>query len=393
MAVGAHVPLRFLRAALKKGIALLKNGIPTAQHTSKILEPIYARIPTQNANLPHALRFKIGKRWYSTSLRGVFRSTEASSRTPIRSAVGRITTTSPFASTLRPKLAGALPRAASGYSLGGSARYFSHGPAAPAQVIQQVSSAMRAFMFNGKDQMDSYRRYNGTRGRVGVRAQLAASLVEEKAPGAYVDFYLSPTFTCLSPLNSKKNTLETPGFLDTLSADFGAMIGNLTTVYSDIKRLRTLGDLPITIAGSAGDIIRVHFHGRDRESVELLCDEVGVRRGIVYEDEKFAFSVLNQAFPIFSWREMMSDSPPISSTYSEDGHEDEFSNEDDTEIRQISGSELGSSGYLGTVPDEEIMLGSLGYSSPSIQASYEGLEGIHRFLAECDEYRATNQNW
>lgn len=55
-------------------------------------------------------------------------------------AVGRLTSRAPFASTLRPNLTGgAFPRTAGGYSLGGGraggARYFSHTPTAPAQVI------------------------------------------------------------------------------------------------------------------------------------------------------------------------------------------------------------------------------------------------------------------
>lgn len=61
-------------------------------------------------------------------------------RSATAAAVSRLTTRTPFASTLRPNLTGgAIPRTAGGYSLGGGrvggARYFSHTPAAPAQVL------------------------------------------------------------------------------------------------------------------------------------------------------------------------------------------------------------------------------------------------------------------
>lgn len=276
-----------------------------------------------------------------------------------------------------------MPRSAGGYSIGGSARFFSHTPTAPAQVLSQVSAAMRAFAVNGKGQLDHQRR--NTNGRIGVRAQLASALTQENAPGAYIDFYLSPTFTCLSPLNSRATSLENSGFMESLGADFGAMLGGLTAVYADIKRLSQLGDLPITLAGPAGDILRVHFKGCDKDFVEGLCDEFEVRRGVVHEDEQFAFSVLapGQSHPRASWRDMLTDEPPDSSTYSEDGFEDE-----EESIHPISGSESGGASDYFCDLEPGVMIGTPdAYSTGTPEQSFDGLEGIHRFLEECDEYR------
>lgn len=263
-----------------------------------------------------------------------------------------------------------MSRSAGGYSLGGSARFFSHTPAAPAQVLSQVSAAMRAFVLNGKSQLDRHRPSNT---RISVRAQLAAAMVSQDAPGAYVDFYLSPTFTCISALNGR--TLEASGFMESLGADFGAMMGGLTAVYADVKRLSQLGDLPITLAGSTGDVLRVHFRGCDKGFVEGLCDEVGVRRGVVHEDERFALEGLVMEG---SWREMLTDEPPGSSTYSEDGFDDE--------IAPISGSESGGSDYFYDDLEPGVVVGTPDAFSGS-EGGYGGLEGIHRFLEECDEYR------
>src|SRR5690606_5340837 len=118
-----------------------------------------------------------GGRWYTSAVKNFLRFSgdaalpRAVKQAPVRQALSRHTAFSPFATTLRPKLCGgAMPRTMGGYSLGGQGvRYFSHGPAAPAQVISQVSSAMRAFMLNGKEKMSNYRHIDGKAGKIGVR--------------------------------------------------------------------------------------------------------------------------------------------------------------------------------------------------------------------------------
>ncbi|CUS13946.1 unnamed protein product, partial [Tuber aestivum] len=381
MAVGVHVPLRFLRAAIKQGVSVLKQRIPTvnSQQTSRALEPVYARIPTRGSRLPYGQRVKVAQRWYSTSVDRVlceagFKNVAPTvAKGPVRHAVGRLTTTTPFASTLRPKLVGgAFPRSSGGYSLGGSARYFSHTPTAPAQVVSQVVAAMRVLATKGKMEGLNY----GTDGRAAVRARLAARLADENAPGTHIDFYLSPTLTCLSPLNARQNSLEDEGFMESLGADFGAMLGGLTAIYSDIKKLSQLGDLPVTLAGPAGDIVRVHFKGRSGADVEAICNELGIRRGVVFEEERFAIGLLAPEYgePPGSWRDMMSESPPASSTYSEDGLEEILS----------EAESYGASDYFDIDADV-----SFGTPTPdgSVVGVYDGPEDVYRFLENFIEHR------
>ncbi|RPA99328.1 hypothetical protein L873DRAFT_1684246 [Choiromyces venosus 120613-1] len=383
MAVGVHVPLRFLRAAIKKGISVLKERIPTAnaQQTSRALEPVYARVPTQNSRLPYGQRVKVAQRWYSTTsinnalCEAGFKDVAPKvAKSPVRHAVGRLTTTTPFASTLRPKLVGgAFPRSSGGYSLGGSARFFSHTPTAPAQVISQVVAAMRVLAAKGKMEGLNY----GTNGRAAVRAQLAAKLVDENAPGAHVDFYLSPTLTCLSPLNARQNSLGDEEFMESLGADFGAMLGGLTAIYSDIKKLSQRGALPITLAGPASDIIRVHFRGRSGQDVEAICNELGIRRGVVYEEERFAIGLLAPEYgePPGSWKDMMSDSPPASSTYSEDGFDETLS----------EAESYGASDYFDI--DADVSFGTPTPDGSSVGAN-DDPEEIYRFLENFVEHRS-----
>ncbi|TGZ76859.1 hypothetical protein EX30DRAFT_344528 [Ascodesmis nigricans] len=416
--VGVHIPLRFLRAAVKKGAAILKGKISLPQATRLVVEPAYIRTFAQNPQLHSTIRQRVGGRWYTTAVRNFLRFSADSTvprlarQTPVTNAFFRHTAFSPFATTLRPKLCGgAMPRTMGGYSLGGAGvRYFSHVPAAPAHVVTQVSAAMRAFMLNGKDQMNSYRRINGTKGKIGVRAQLAASLANEHAPGAYIDFHLGPTFTSISPLASKKNTLENDVFLQALSADFGVMIGGLTAVYSDIRRLSTLGDLPITLAGN-GDILRVRFSGCDCDFVERLCDEVGVRRGIIHEDERFAFAHLAPGVAPM-WNDMLhGDSPPLSSLCSDDGFSD-ISNlpHSDMSLELLSSSQgykIADEDYASDEESENadhyfelqmpfseveaqmadspyLTSSSGGDISPQLEFSNTDVADIHKFLEDCD---------
>ncbi|PWW76061.1 hypothetical protein C7212DRAFT_321194 [Tuber magnatum] len=380
MAVGVHIPLRFLRSAIKKGVSVLRGRISAAnaQQTSRVLEPVYSRVPTQSSRIPYGQRVKVGQRWYSTSVNkllceaGLKDVAPTVAKGPVRHAIGRLTTTTPFASTLRPKLVGgAFPRSSGGYSLGGSARYFSHTPTAPAQVISQVVAAMRVLATKGKMEGLNY----GTNGKAAVRAQLAAKLVDENAPGSHVDFYLSPTLTCLSPLNAKQNFLEDEGFMESLGADFGAMLGGLTAIYSDIKKLSQRGDLPVSLAGPAGDIIRVHFKGRSGADVEAICNELGIRRGVVFEEERFAIGLLapEHGEPPGSWRDMMSEPSPASSTYSEDGFDDILS----------EAESCGASDYFDI--DADVSFGTPTPEGSSVGA-YDGTQDVYRFLENFIEY-------
>jgi len=290
-----------------------------------------------------------------------------------------------------------MPRTAGGYSLGNAAgpRFFSCSANAQADVIAQVSQSIRAFVLSGEGKFGSYTRSNGTKGNLGVRALLAASMVDRQAPGAYVDFDLAPAFTCLSPLNPTKS-LEDASFIAGLSADFGNMISEVTATHGDIHRLAKLGDLPVSLVGDKRQILRVHFPGCDREFVENMCNELDIRRGIVHEDERFTFGASLLGIGLhksmsgeLDWKDMLS----TSSVWSEDGHESEL----DYGVIRNNQSPAYLSDAESLNPDEYFSpslglssperIGSDGYAHEDDNDGYEGLEGIHRFLGESADYR------
>jgi len=308
----------------------------------------------------------------------------------------------PFASSLRPNLTGgAFPRTAGGYSLGGSraggARYFSHTPAAPAQVVNNVSAAVRAFWLSGqKAQFDGmtptgekrYRSVTTLQDNAGKKMRS----VSRNAPGSYIDFTVNPTVTALSPLGAmfpygspmetSAPNLNTEGFLDVLSVDFSRALKDLAATMNDLKRLSTLGDLPITLEQKS--ILRIRFPGCDADTVERLCDEVGVQRGIIYQDEDFDESVGANVALIFPFAPSSEHtlSSPGGSLRSQNGHDFEEVDEI-VENPWMDGYESmddaseHESDYF-TKPSEHQISSSSGY---------EGLEGIYRFIEECDNVR------
>ncbi|KAF3075400.1 hypothetical protein CFAM422_002346 [Trichoderma lentiforme] len=312
----------------------------------------------------------------------------------------------PFASALRPNLTGgAMPRTAGGYSLGGGARYFSHTPTAPAQVVQNVSQAMRAFFLSGQRI-----RYDGT-GPRGEAQYRAVSVLEDEAmrklaaipkfaPGAYVDFQLSPTITAMSPLaaalvqastasgfqaEAAIPSLNTEGFLDVLSADFGRALKDLTAIYADLERLSSLGDLPISL--ESGNLLRVRFPGVDVETVERLCDDIGIQRGIVSQDIGFeSVTGVRTAlkFPFAPDFEKALTSPG-GSERSLEGHElDDISSlGDESFVHEAFAYENSEDPWCSETDGYESM--SPPTKSEQHSEEYEGLEGIYRFLEECDK--------
>lgn len=215
---------------------------------------------------------------------------------------------------MRPSLTGgALCRTAGGYAIGagraGGVRYFSHSPATPAQVINNVSVAVRGFFlsgqkvrFDGIDPRTGERRYKTVsplQDEAERRVAAALRLASTSAPGSSVDFQLSPTMTALCCCGlagapppktrvaeaAQIQTLHSEGLLDLVAVDFARALKDLAVVLSDLNRLATLGDLPIVQPDRS--TIRVRFPGCDAETVERLCDEVGVQRGRVVQDEGF----------------------------------------------------------------------------------------------------------
>lgn len=360
--------------------------------------------------------------------------------TRIGANVSRLTSQAPFASTLRPNLTGgALGRTAGGYAVGagrfGGARYFSHGPAAPAQVIQNVSQGVRAFFLSGQKV-----RFDGVDPRTGDKRYKAVSSLQDQAErqmlnvpyytaGSHIDFKVAPVITSLDSkqiIPSSNKTLNTEDFMDLLSGDFARSLQNFAATINDLKKLSKLGDLPISLLKNS--TIRVRFPGCDADTVARLCDEVGVHRGTIVEDADFELctgSELALLFPFapsvappsgpepalqfpfapsaarsspskrpksqspgaLDWQSMMSPEPRTPSS----GHarELEVSFEDNelfghnpwnsspSSFSRVSISELGDRAYF---PDF-----SLVGTSESPESEGERVQGIHRFLEECNQ--------
>jgi len=335
----------------------------------------------------------------------------------------------PFASTLRPNLTGGtLGRTAGGYGLGGGrvggARYFSHTPAAPAQVINNVNQAIRAFLIGGKKAQ-----FDGVDARTGEKRYKTVSVLQDQvnrtvaslprtSPGSFIDFKVNPTITALTPLaavagfsftSQQAATLCSDGLLDVLSVDFSRALKDLSIVLNDLKRLSKLGDLPITYRSAA---LRVHFPGCDAETVEKLCDELGIQRGVVGQDEEFdAFAGTEIAllFPFaptktvsecsfyakpvtererIQWHTMLSPetvsltssgyTSPAYSTRSDAGLDFEELEFDNPWLSSPSGYE---SFHTSEVEDSPPRYEDSSHHTP---LEYQGIEGIYRFIEQCD---------
>ncbi|KEY72532.1 hypothetical protein S7711_05605 [Stachybotrys chartarum IBT 7711] len=354
-------------------------------------------------NVEHAVRRFISSEGAAAKSSRFDRSNGTLSRRVAQSS-GR----APFSSTLRPNLTGgAFPRSAGGYSLGGSARYFSHTPAAPAQVVQNVSQAMRAFFLSGQKL-----RYDGLGSR-GERQYRAVSDLEDKAmatfqavshrtPGGFIDFHLSPTVTAVGPLaaaaaamtrsldssfNKSGNSasLNTEGFLPGLSADFDRALKDLTAVYADIQRLSVLGDLPVVLQGSS--ILRVRFPGVDALTIERLCDDIGIQRGVVGQDADFDDApgvAMALQFPCAPDSDKTVTSPGGSArSLGSHEYEDMSVLSDDSFVRDAMMDEMAENPWMDG-PDEYASTAASKISRKTSSEDFEGLEGIYRFLEECD---------
>lgn len=436
--------LTHLRAVLSKGIKAFDAQIKQATQTRAVLEPVLVRNTPKQPLHPLARIRQSQSRWYSTARRSLDSSirqftSAATGRSGVKydrasfpkSTIGSYVRSSsgraPFASTLRPNLTGGtLGRTAGGYTTGsgrvGGARYFSHGPASQAQVVQNVSQAVRAFFISGNKAQ-----FDGVDEKGGKRFKAVSNLQEETGrkmcslpaatPGSRIEFPINPTVTALTSLNSvagfssststEQTHLNTDGLLDVLSVDFSRALKDLAAVLNDLKRLSALGDLPITYEGST---LRVHFPGCDADTVESLCDELNVQRGAVIQDKAFdAFAgteiallfpfapsnkesmvdeesdyddLFEQAKPVMapqrhviSLEDMLSGSERYS-TQSETGFEDVLMEEANPWLSSSS-----PSGY------HSVHTGSLSGSDKQSPLEYHGFEGIYRFLEELDSVR------
>jgi hypothetical protein len=334
--------------------------------------------------------------------------------------VGRLTSHSPFTSALRPNLTGGtLSRTAGGYSVGagrlGGARYFSHGPTAPSQVIHNVSVAMRGFWLSGQKA-----RFDGIDPRTGEKRFKTVTLLQDKAqrqmaevsrhaPGSYIDFQLSPTITAIGSLNNE--SLQSEGLMELLSIDFARALRDLAAVLNDLKRLGTLGDLPVTLEGKS--TLRVRFPGCDAEQVERLCDEVGVERGRIFQDKDFEQRNGTELALLFPFAPSVAPSPDtdLFTIHENPRHLDKH--ELDWRVMMSGQTSPGLSNETGHVSFEDVQMfgdnpwasSPSGFSSIGVSelgdreffaelsqgpgtkesiSDYEGVQGIYKFLEQCD---------
>lgn len=431
-AIWGPATLRFLRVAVAKATKTVRHKFVDA---AKPFQGQVQAIPVRSGYTgrqpihPAALlkQQKSGARWFSSAtaqnINHFVRRYISSSRTgPARfdrsklpssntsRRVAQFSGRAPFANTLRPNLTGgAIPRTAGGYSLGGGARYFSHTPAAPAQVVQNVSQAMRGFLLSGQRL-----RYDGVGSR-GERKYRAVSSLEDDAmnrladvprftPGSFIDFQISPVITALSPLAAavarvskesgfraealiEPTTLDMEGFCAVLSADLRRARKHSKAVESDLERLKSLGGLPVLMEQSGK--IRVRFPGVDAETVERLCEDIGVQRGIIGQDPDFdraAGVPVALKFP-FAPDSERAVSSPGGSARSLTGYElDEMESllDDDSFVREAFACEVADNPWLSDPEGYESMSPPIS-SGEHCSDEFEGLEGIYRFLAECEQ--------
>lgn len=444
MAPGVHLHTMVVRnakafkAAWRKAADLIQSRLPeAARPTHGQLQPILARNAPKHP-LHRFAQIKQGQgRWYTThSLISstIRRFTSAAARSGVKfdkssfpkSRIGTIVQSqscrAPFASTLRPNLTGGtLGRTASGYSYGsgraGGARYFSHGPAAPAQVMTNVSQAVRAFLLGGKKaQFDGVDPHTGEKRFKTVSAlQDQVNRTLQKAPkatpGSYIAFNINPTVTALTPLKAvkgfssfaqPKESLNSEGLLDVLSVDFSRAVKELAAVLNDLQQLAQLGDLPITYEHST---LKVHFPGCDADTVETICNEFQVQRGVVHQDPDFDTFVgveiallfpfaptqtlseceffekpvdeRQRAQPIIDWQNMISPSITASDVYST--HSEQSYDELDDFVGEtnpwLSPSPSGYESLHTSEADDADMHTPL---------EYQGVEGMYRFMAQCE---------
>ena len=210
----------------------------------------------------------------------------------------------------------------------------------------------------------------------------------------------------MSTKSSHADHLNTDGLLDVLSVDFSRALKDLAAVLNDLNRLSALGDLPITYEGSH---LRVHFPGCDAGTVDRLCEELNVQRGVVIQDEAFdAFAGTEIAllFPFAPSDKNSNDSDSDCSDFFEYpapinrsrnrplikledmislSNPDAYSTQSDTGFEDILAEEnpwLSSpSGY------QSVRSGSVDGSDKYSPLEYQGFEGICRFIEQLDAVR------
>ena len=440
---------RFIQYAINKTNTLLRAKFPStvpasSSSTNPILEaiPVYTR--AGNTSQPtHPLAFLrqvrssrfggYGGRFFSTGgirsklsqlkfdLPKARRTFQTSTR--VGSVIAKSSQPQPFASTLRPSLTGgAFPRRAGGYTLGG-ARNFSSTTCANASVVQNVSQAVRAMILKGEraryDGVDPvsgnprYQRVGPVENKVAAKVRTSTLFVQnQQSKGTTLRFRLAPTVTAVSATRSTGFAAAS----DRLERDLAKAVNELIAINREIKKLVSrLGDLPVNLEHRAtGPSLEIRFPGCDQRNVESLCDELGIMRGVVIEDEAWAQNdsgdkdvQMALLFPFADDSDHQVSYPRRS--YSNDdndllAHEnlstiaaDDFhlrtprtatsflsflEREDDSGIDDLSD-------MLSTPANEDDTAGTPPAASENSSGGgdFGGIEGIYRFLRECDELR------
>lgn len=219
--------------------------------------------------------------------------------------------------------------------------------------------------------------------------------MSRRAPGSFIDFQVNPMITSLTSAGASFTasskveqqampTINDEGFLDCLAVDFSRALKDLAMTMNDLKRLSSLGDLPITLEGRS--TLRIRFPGCDAETVERLCNEIGVQRGVISQDPDFAEAAGAQVALMFPFAPSRNPtlSSPGGSLRSQTGHE---------EYEELSDADLIDNPWLESYDSmDEISEGESTYYSKSptkcpTSSDYEGVEGIYRFLEQCDAAR------
>ena len=296
-----------------------------------------------------------------------------------------------------------------------------------------MNAGVRAFFvgggkarFDGVDPITGEKRFRSVTNTEDEVLNKFEKHVSGASKGANLEFRLSPTITALFPSTSQ--TLGSVDVLDALSIDFARALKDLSLTLSDLRRLSALGNLPLNVTTTCkGPILSVRFAGCDAETVARLCEELGVFRGIVREDESwdhdkdvemallFPFAPTNQsksgseyfehratvdtviAPEQLEWQAMMSlsagiDTPGSTLSYEDVGHPVMTPAYDSTS--QSGYESMKESDFADHDPylhyrahshhHQGVRDSSSGLDSQQQSHDFKGLEGIYRFLQECD---------
>lgn len=282
-------------------------------------------------------------------------------------------------------------------------------------MLQSVSAACRAFWLGGqKARFDGVDRRSGEKRYRCVQGMQDATRETEQAEwmgagGARVEFKIAPTVTALAAGSTAAQTLGSEGVLEVLAGDFARAVGDLEAVMADLKRLARLGDLPVGVGDGR---VCVSFPGCDRERVERLCEEAGVRRGVVRAGEemalRFPFAPGGKTWSVdadegvedldgsfhhklrpdsVEWRHMIS--PYSSRATSELGTANQGFEDAESPSPCMASSPSGYSSLHDSdfADGDDLLVAAHDASGGGGAAGYDGLEGIYRFLSECEGAR------